>query len=141
MHNKRILSLSIAMKMADAIEKKAKELGIKIVIAILDDGGHLKYFRRMDGTYYASVGISQKKANTAAGMAVSSKALSERNAKLAGSPYGGGAIEDVILLGGGLPILTQTGELIGAVGISGANQELDEICAQAGLDAISVELA
>lgn len=136
MIKKKVISLELAKKMADAMESKAISLGIKIVISILDDSGNLKYFRRMDGTSYGSIRISQLKANTSASMPISSKALGERNAKLANGPYGGGAIPNMILLAGGLPIMTAEGEHLGGVGISGATPELDEECAQAGLEAV-----
>lgn len=131
----------MAKTMADAIEKKAHELKIKIIIAILDDGGNLKYFRRMDGTSYGSVRVSQIKATTAASWPISSRALGERNVKMPNGPYGGGAIPGIVLLPGGLPIITADGEHLGGVGISGATPDLDEACAQAGLDAIKEELA
>ena len=54
------------------------------------------------------------------------------------NPYS--AIPDILLLGGGLPILTKDGQHIGGIGISGVTPEFDELCAQAGLDAIAEEL-
>ena len=49
-------------------------------------------------------------------------------------------VPDIVLLEGGLPIITQDGQHVGAIGISGANPLLDGICAQAALDAIAKEL-
>jgi uncharacterized protein GlcG (DUF336 family) len=92
----------------------------------------------MDNTSYGSIRISQLKAKTSASMPLSTRALAERNAKLPVSPYIG--IPDLILLGGGLPIITNDGQHIGSIGISGATQVLDELCAQAGIDAIAEEL-
>ena len=140
MYEKKVLSLGMAKKMAEAAIIKAKELTITIVVAILDDGGNLKYLARMDGTSFGSVRISQLKASTSASMPVSSRALGERNAKLPNGPYGGGAIPGIVLLGGGLPIITRDKQHIGGIGISGANPELDELCAQAALDAVEDEL-
>lgn len=139
-HEKKVLSLKMAKKMAQAIEEMAENLKVKIVIAIIDDGGNLKYFQRMDGTSYGSVRISQLKARTSASMPVSTKALGERNASLPNGPYGGGSIPDMVLLGGGLPILTKDGQHLGGVGISGVTPAVDETLAQAGLDAIQKEL-
>lgn len=136
---KKILSLALAKKMAEAIEKKAEELKLKISVSIIDEGGNLKYFQRMDGASFGSIRISQLKANTCASLPVSTRALGERNAKLPNGPYG--AIPDVILLLGGLPIITPDGEHLGGVGVSGATSEQDEMCAQAGLDAIKEDLA
>ncbi|MCI0381581.1 MAG: heme-binding protein [Chlamydiae bacterium] len=140
MTKKRVLTLAMARKIAEAAERKAEELKIKIVVSILDDGGNLKYFLRMDGTSYGSIRISQLKANTSASLPLSTRALAERNSKLPNGPYGGGAIPNILLLGGGLPILTSDGDHLGGIGISGATPDLDETCAQAGLDAIKQEL-
>jgi len=131
---KKILTLDIAKKIATAVENKAIENKINIVISIYDNNGNLKYFQRMDNTSYGSIRISQLKAKTSASMPLSSKALAERSAKMPANPYS--AIPDILLLGGGLPIITQDGQHIGAIGVSGATPELDEICAQAGLDAV-----
>ncbi len=135
---KKTLTLDMAKKIAAATEKKAIENNINVIISIYDNSGNLKYFQRMDHTSYGSIRISQLKAKTSASMPVSSKALAERSAKMPANPYS--AIPDILLLGGGLPILTQDGQHIGAIGISGATPELDEICAQAGLDVITEEL-
>lgn len=140
MITKKALSLDLAKKMAQAAELKAQELNIKIVISILDDGGNVKFFMRMDGVSYGSIRISKLKAKTSASMPISTKALAEKNAKLPNGPYGGGAIKDIILLGGGLPIITSDGQHIGGVGISGASPDLDEACAQAALDSIKGNL-
>lgn len=132
--NKKYLSLNIAKSIADAAEKKAIENGVKIVISIYDNHGNLKYFRRMDDTSYGSIRVSRLKAKTSASFPISSKNLSERSAKIPTNPYG--AIPDILLLGGGLPILATDGCHIGAIGISGATSDLDELCAQAGIDAV-----
>lgn len=131
----KALSLEMAKTIADAAERKAIEKQIKIAIAIMDDHGNLKYYRRMDGNNFISVRMSQLKAMTSASIPISTKALSERNQALENLPYL--AVPDIVLLEGGLPIKTQDGQLIGAIGVSGANPELDGVCAQAGLDAIS----
>lgn len=108
MMQKRVLSLSTAKKIAEASEKKANELKITIVVSIVDEGGNLKFFLRMDGTSYGSIRISQIKAKTSASLPLSTRALAEKNAKAAGAPYGGGAIPELTILAGGLPILTQS---------------------------------
>lgn len=134
----KMLSLEMAKKMADAAEKTANEKGLKLVIAIMDAHGNLKYYRRMDGNNFVSVRMAQLKALTSASIPMSTKALAERNEKLKNKPYLG--VPGVVLLGGGLPIITRDGQHIGAIGISGANPELDEICAQAALEAIQEDL-
>lgn len=136
---RKILTLDMAKKIAFATEKKAIENKINVVISIYDNSGNLKYFQRMDNTSYGSIRISQLKAKTSASMPLSSKELADRSAKMPANPYS--AIPDISLLGGGLPIISKDGQHIGSIGISGATPEIDELCAQAGLDAIEEDLA
>lgn len=75
---------------------------------------------------------------TSASIPISTKALGKRNAALENGRYL--AVPGIVLLEGGLPIITKDGQHIGAIGISGANPELDGICAQAGLDAIAIDV-
>lgn len=130
----KALSLDMAKIMADAAEAAAMERNLKIVIAIMDGHGNLKYYRRMDGNNFISVRMAQLKALTSASMPVSTKDLAIRNEGLPNGPYS--SVPGIVLLEGGLPILTKDGQHIGSIGISGANPELDGICAQAGLNAI-----
>jgi len=134
----KALSLAMAKRMAEAAEKKAQELNLKIAIAIMDSHGNLKHYQRMDGNNFVSVRMSQLKAMTAASIPISTKALAERNKNMENGPYL--AVPGIVLLEGGLPVITQDGQHIGSIGISGANPELDGICAQAALDAISSHL-
>ena len=87
----------------------------------------------MDGNNFVSVRMAQLKAHTCADIPISSKALSERNEKLSG-PYIG--VPGVVLLEGGLSIITQDGRQIGAIGISGATPGLGGICAKAAIGAV-----
>jgi glc operon protein GlcG len=135
----KALSLTMSKTIADAAEAKAIELGLKIVVAILDSHGNLKYFRRMDGNNFVSVRMAQLKAHTSASIPISTKALGARNEAMANGPYL--AVPGIVLLEGGLPIITKDGQHIGAIGISGATPELDGICAQAGVDAVATELS
>ena len=128
------LSLEMGKKMADAAEAKAIEKGIKIAIAIMDSHGNLKYYRRMDGNGFVSVRMSQLKAHTSASMPISTKDLAKRNEGMSNGPYL--AVPGIVLLEGGLPIITNDGQHIGSIGISGATPELDGLCAQAGMDTI-----
>lgn len=130
----KALSLELAKKMADSAEYKATELDIRIVIAIMDNHGNLKYYRRMDGNNLISVRAAPLKALTSASIPISTKDLAERNLMIENGPYLG--VPGIVLLEGGLPILTKDGQHIGAIGISGANPELDGICANAAIDAI-----
>lgn len=130
----KALSLDMAKKMADAAETMAIKRELKIAIAIMDNHGNLKYYRRMDGNNSVSVRMSQLKALTSARIPISTKDLAKRNEGMANGPYL--AVPGVVLLEGGLPIITKDGQHIGSIGISGATPELDGICAQAGVDAV-----
>ena len=95
-------------------------------------GATLIYFQRMDGTQYASVVVSQAKAQTAIGFKRPSKVFEDvvaggRNVIL--------SLPGAVPLEGGVP-LTVDGEMIGAIGISGVTSQQDGMIAQAGVDAL-----
>ncbi|MBI2707032.1 MAG: heme-binding protein [Proteobacteria bacterium] len=125
----------MAKTMADAAEAAALQKGLKIVIAIMDSHGNLKYYRRMDGNNFVSVKMAQLKALTSASLPISTKDLAKRNEEIPNGPYLG--VPGIVLLEGGLPLFTKDNQHIGSIGISGATPELDGICAQAGVDAIA----
>lgn len=134
----KALSLKMAQKMAAAALAKAVEKNLKIVIAIMDNHGNLKYYERMDGNNVISVRMAPLKALTSASIPISTKALAERNTGIENGPYLG--VPGIVLLEGGLPIITKDGQHIGSIGISGSTPELDGICAAAGLQAIEEDL-
>lgn len=138
MQTAQTLTLAEAQAIADGAEAKAVELGIKIAIAILDAHGNLKLYRRMDESSFISVRMSQLKAMTSCSMPLSTKALAEKSASLENSPYAN--VPGIVLLEGGLPIITREGQHIGAIGVSGATPALDGQCAQAGLEQIKAKL-
>ena len=129
---KPMLTLATAQKMAAGCEAKAKAEGWKMVIAIVDDGGNLKHFSRMDDSFLISVKVSQMKANTSAGVPFSSKKFGEVAQAIKGLEL----VPNTATFAGGLPIVTGSGKHIGAIGVSGATADQDEACAQAGLDAV-----
>lgn len=125
-----MLTLATAKKIADGCEAKAKAEGWKMVIAVVDNSGNLKYYSRMDGSFQVSVRIAQLKAQTSAGAPVSSRQWGEISEKVKGLELTPGTVA----FGGGFPIMAG-GKHLGGVGVSGASAEQDEMCAQAGLDA------
>ena len=135
---KPYLSLALAKRMADACEAKATAEGWrKINIAIYDDGGNLKLFRRQDDAYIHSIRIAQLKGHTSAGLPRSTRALGELNYSNPARPLGIDQVPGFVVFPGGLPILTADGRHIGGIGVSGATGDQDEMCAQAGIDAIA----
>ena len=129
---KHSISSELAQKMMDAAVAKARELGVSENVAIVDDGGHLKAFSRMDGASMPTIEIAQKKAYTAL-FGVSSqdffKFIKDDPSLLAGIP----TLSRVAAWGGGFPI-KMNGEVIGAIGLSGAPTVQNDIdCARAAL--------
>ena len=129
MHSQIILSIDDAKHIADACRAKASAEGWNVVIAIVDDGGHLMYLERMDGTQKASSVVAAEKARTALLFKRPTKALEA--AVLAGRTImmmlpGATPIE------GGLP-LVRNGQYLGAIGVSGVQSFEDGIIAEAGI--------
>ena len=108
-------------------------------IAILDSGGHLKAFLRMDGAVLGSIDISLGKARTAVLFGMSSEAVFEF-CKPGAPAYGlensnGG----LVVFAGGRPLRNAAGEVIGAVGVSGGSVLQDLTVAMAGESALPIE--
>ena len=134
---KTVLGLEAAKKMAAACEETARKEGWNMIIAIVDDGGNLKHFSRMDNSFRASIEIAQLKANTSSGFPRSTRQVGEiAQQRAPGIVH----VPGIVTFAGGLPIITAKGEHIGAIGVSGATSDQDEVCAQAGLDAVKAEL-
>src|SRR5271154_834547 len=129
---KKILTLEAAQQIAQAARAEARKNGWTMVICIVDDGGHLIYLERMDGTQIGSVQVAQAKARTAVLFKRPSKALEEA---VAGGRTVMMKLGDSIPIEGGIPIMVGT-QLIGAIGVSGANSPQDSQVAAAGLAAL-----
>lgn len=123
------ITLEQAKKVADAAEAEARKRNMSMAIAVVEPSGDLVYFRRMDGTQYASIKIAQDKAISAAIFRRSSKDFLDRVAKGDLSPM---ALRGAVASAGGIPILVN-GKIIGAIGVSGG---ADDPIAQAGADAV-----
>ena len=129
---KKSLTLSIAKQLAAAAEKHALENKWNVCIAVVDDGGHLIYFQRLDGTQTGSVLVSQRKAQTAIGFKRPSKVFEEQ---VAGGRNALLGLPGAVPLEGGLPLVVD-GQMIGAIGVSGVTAQQDGMIAQAGADAL-----
>jgi ATP:cob(I)alamin adenosyltransferase len=119
-----------------AAENKALEIGVPMVIAVVDSGGNLVAQERMDNALLASIALALDKAYTA----VALKMPTEQAAIVAvpGQQLFGINTTNsgrLVIFGGGLPIYEQ-GLLIGGIGVSGGSVEQDMVVAQAGLSAI-----
>jgi uncharacterized protein GlcG (DUF336 family) len=129
---KHSITSELAQKMVDAAMAKARELGVTENVAILDDGGNLKAFCRMDGASVPTIEIAQNKAYTAL-FGVSTQDffnfIQRDPSLLAGIP----TLARVAAWGGGFPIKVN-GEVVGAIGLSGAATVQNDVdCARAAL--------
>ena len=131
MKTRPMLTLEDCRKITAAAEAEARKNNWNVVIAILDDGGHLLHLARMDGASPANARIAVEKGRTAAETRRSTMAWQERIAKrpeLLNMP-------EVTPVQGGLPIMAE-GMCVGAVGISGVQSHEDEQIAAAGIAAL-----
>src|SRR6266436_7453339 len=129
---KHSISSELAQKMVDEAVAKAREIGVSENVAILDDGGNLKAFSRMDGAPTLSIEIAQNKAYTALfGFPTQDffNFIQGDPSLLAGIP----TLRRVAAYGGGFPIKVD-GEIVGAIGVSGAPMVQNDVdCARAAL--------
>lgn len=120
-----------ARKLLDAAIAKAEAMGVPQCIAVVDDGGHLLAFTRMDGAKVLSIDSSLRKAMTAASSRVPTGGLSpEAELKLALATDG-----KLVNLKGGVPIVVQ-GHVIGGIGIGSGTGDQDLEVAKAALAAL-----
>ncbi len=143
LQTKPMVTLDLAKKMAAGCEAKAGQEKWKMNIAVVDDGARLVFFEHMDGAFKGSIYISQHKAMTSANFPFPTRRFAEiafgKNGK-PGMVPGIADVPGVIAFAGGLPIMTAGGVQIGGIGVSGGTSDQDEMCAQAGLDAVKDEL-
>jgi uncharacterized protein GlcG (DUF336 family) len=131
------LTIQQAQAIALAAAAKATEIEVPMNIAILDAGGHLKFFIGMDGPVLASIDIAMKKAKTAVLFEANSEAVWEYCKP--GAPGEGLQLTNDILVtfAGGIPLKTRTGEMLGAIGVSGGAVPQDAQVAKAGASALT----
>jgi uncharacterized protein GlcG (DUF336 family) len=123
-----------AKKAAAAALAEARKNGWKMAAAVVDTGGHLVYFEKMDGTQTGSVAVAIDKARSAALFMRPTKVFQEM---LAGGGDGLRAfgLEGAVPVEGGVP-LEAAGKTIGAIGLSGGSSSQDGQCARAGAEAL-----
>ena len=130
--SKKALTLEVAKQIAAAAETEAVKNKWNIVIAILDDGGHLIYLQRMDETQIGSIEVATQKARSAVAFKRPTKALEDA---VAGGRNVVMKLPGAMPVEGGLPI-TVDGKVIGAIGVSGVTSQQDGQIAKAGVDAL-----
>ena len=132
MLTKPILTLEDAKRIASAAETEARANNWNVVIAVVDDGGHLLYLQRSHDTQFGSVETAIMKANAAVAFKRATK--SSEDAVLSGRLIHL-ALPGVIPAEGGIPVLHE-GVVIGGIGVSGVRSYQDGQVAQAGVEAL-----
>jgi uncharacterized protein GlcG (DUF336 family) len=124
-----------ARTVIEGAEARARELGLPVVIAVLDGGAHLKAFQRMDGAVLASIDIAIRKASTAVLFQANSEVVWEYCKP--GAPAPGLQLTNggLATFGGGIPLKAPNGAVVGALGVSGGTVAQDMDVAGAGLAA------
>jgi uncharacterized protein GlcG (DUF336 family) len=131
------IDLDQAQTVVAAAMKKAEEISTLMNVAVVDAGGNLKAFVRMDGAWLGSIDISAKKARTARFFDMESGAIGELSQP--GGPLYNIEVSNggLITFPGGVPLKNPGGEIVGAIGVSGSTVENDHAVAVAGASALS----
>jgi uncharacterized protein GlcG (DUF336 family) len=128
------ITLEQAKRVMAAAELEAAKNSWQVAVTILDSGGNMVMFHKLDSTQLASIGLSEGKANTALRFRRPSKALDDVIAA-GGAGLRLLAVKDITPLEGGLPVILD-GTIIGAIGVSGALSSQDAQVARAGVAAV-----
>ena len=128
------ISVENAKKVAAAAVKEAAKNNWAMAVAIVDPGGHLSYYEKMDNTQLGSANVAIDKARSAA--------MFKRPTKVFQDALAAGAnglrilrIEGAIPVEGGIP-LVMDGKIVGAIGVSGGTSAQDAQCAEVGVEAV-----
>ena len=127
------VSLETARKVTGAAIAEGKRNGWTVAVGVVDPGGVLVYFERMDGTQTGSSDIAIEKARAAVAFKRSTKLFEEGIAE--------GRLQNLGLPGalpieGGVPLI-EDGRIVGAIGVSGARPEEDGVCVKAAIDSLA----
>src|SRR5688500_7104328 len=130
------ITLEQAQSAIEAAIAKSTELGLKMNIAVVDAGANLVGFARMDGAWLGSVDIAMRKARTA-------RFFDMNTGEIGKLSQPGGALYNIehsntglITFPGGVVIKNASGDIIGAIGVSGSLVENDHAVASAGANAV-----
>lgn len=131
--DKKALTLAAAKAIAAAAEAEAAKNNWRMVITVVDDGGHLVYLQRTDETQAGSIRVAIEKARSAV--------LFKRPTKVWEDAVAGGrnavlGLHGAVPIEGGVPIMLD-GKLVGAVGVSGGTAQQDGVVAKAGADVVA----
>ena len=132
MKTRPVLTLEDCLTISAAAEKEARNNNWMVAIAILDDGGHLLHFLRMDGATPANAAIAIDKGRTAA---TSRRASGMWEKLIKDGRTGMLNMPGILPVQGGLPIVAE-GTCVGGIGVSGVQSHQDDQIAQSGIDAL-----
>ena len=134
---RKTLTLEAARLAMDACEAEAKRGGWRVVIAVVDDGGHPILVQRLDGAQISSIDTAVAKARAAVAWKRPTRLLEEsvNNGRFAFLSI----TQGMAALQGGVPVEAE-GQVLGAIGVSGVKASDDEVVAQAGVDALKAAL-
>lgn len=133
---KRILSEEVCEKLALAAKEESVRIGVGVTVSIADESGNLLLLQRFGNAILPSIGISQKKAYTAAVLRQPTAEFG-KIAQTGADAFGINITDDrLVIFGGGFPLQVD-GETVGGIGISGGSVEEDEQVARSALDAFS----
>ncbi|MGD9355105.1 MAG: heme-binding protein, partial [Chromatiales bacterium] len=132
--NIKRLSMETTQAMAMAAVEACREQGINVGVTVVDRNGIPQVMLRDTLAAHLTIEISKRKAYTAANFNAATSTLEDR------ANTAVGRFDDLIMSAGGVPI-NVGGFIYGGIGVSGApSGETDEVCAQAGLDAVAEDL-
>ena len=130
------LTLEAAVEMVAAAKRRAEKIGVPQNIAVVDAGGNLKAFVRMDGAWLGSIDLAIRKART-------SRLFDKETGEIGKMSKPGGPLYQIevsngglITFPGGIPIFNEDSEVIGAIGVSGGTVKEDYDVASEGVKAI-----
>jgi uncharacterized protein GlcG (DUF336 family) len=129
------IDLSMAERAIEAAAAKARDMGLNMSIAVVDEAGDLCAFRRMDGTPRLTIDIAINKAYTSASFGMPTHAWFDFIKDDPPLLHGITHTPRLVVFGGGYPI-TEAGQTIGAIGLSGGHYTQDMECARAALAAL-----
>ena len=132
MKTRPVLTLDDCLKIHAAAEAEARRNNWIVAIAILDDGGHLLHFARMDGATPANAAIAVEKGRTAA---LSRRTSGRWEQLIKDGRTGMLKMPGILPVQGGVPIMVD-GACVGAVGVSGVQSHEDEQIAIAGIKSV-----
>jgi len=137
------INLDQANRIIAGAAAKGAALKLKpLSVVVLDPGGHVIAFQRQDGASTMRFEIAAGKASGALALGVSSRKIAEMAAERPGfvASLGALSLRGVIPAAGGVLVVDGSGDVLGAVGITGDSSDNDEACALAGIEAAGLKV-